>query len=491
MVAMEIGVILLRDGRTLMAGAILLRVGKTKGMAYGVIQPLAGKILMVGVILLRVGRILVDGAIAQVAANNLPLFDSPQSKRLRWVKHKGVIMNASKNAYLVLGYACNQKCKCCPLIYRSEREPFVPYEKIKKDLEDMIRFGVTDVTLSGGEPTLHPRFNDIINEFLNAKINVHILSNGEKFANKTFSDEFIKHCKNGDVCVTTTFHSQNPIEHEEQNLSIGSFKRSLDGLKYLDSKKVNIAIKHCITRNNYKDLPLFIQFVLQNFSDNIEIQLWGIDLCGIDDDLAKRNFVSFKEIKPYIEEAVNLFEMSHSRKSLTINNLPLCMCDCYYWKYYTRPEQDTYIEHKDNGRKMDANSGPISCNCDSCPFKKMCMGAYYSDFEIIGDDIVSPPILECTANHRNSTYISYAENNIDNNYLSPYVRQHLTYDGLFLVNVLTNYSIKLRLKCSQILVLQNALEKGISDSNLFSMLCQFGLNANEIINEMQLKGIIE
>ena len=39
--------------------------------------------------------------------------------------------NNSKNAYLAVGYACNQRCRCCPLIDKEHRKMIVPLDDIK------------------------------------------------------------------------------------------------------------------------------------------------------------------------------------------------------------------------------------------------------------------------------------------------------------------------------------------------------------------------
>ena len=61
----------------------------------------------------------------------------------------------ANNAYLALGYACNEKCRCCPLIHKNDREKFIPLDRLLKEADQIVSYGVRDVTLSGGEPTIH------------------------------------------------------------------------------------------------------------------------------------------------------------------------------------------------------------------------------------------------------------------------------------------------------------------------------------------------
>lgn len=399
----------------------------------------------------------------------------------------------SKNAYLAVGYACNQRCRCCPLIDKEHRKMIVSLDDIKKEATIMKNLGVTDVTISGGEPTIHPNFFEIIDFFFDQGIAVHILSNGEKFADKKFLTKFLQISRNNGVSVTTTFHSHIAEEHEYQNQSKGSFERSLSGIRALDINNINVSVKHCITSNNYNNLPQFLDFVLNNFSVNAEIQFWGIDLCGIDEQLAKESFVDYKLISKFMEITLDLFESRSEPRGrvLTINNLPLCMLDAYYWKYFTSPEMDTYIEHMQEGRKMDAISGPASKRCFNCGFRAYCPGVYYSNFDIIGDDIVSPPPEEMNLVSYNPAVVSYCGERIDLTYISPFVQIELRPSGFRIWNIRTGECASLRIKTEQMKFLLKNLENGVLDEDLLNILAGFNVDAQNVMNELMLKGIIE
>ena len=403
------------------------------------------------------------------------------------------MINNSKNAYLAVGYACNQRCRCCPLIDKEHRKMIVPLEDIKQEAIIMKKLGVTDVTISGGEPTIHPDFFEILEFFFDQGIAVHILSNGEKFADKDFLNKFLYISRSNEVSVTTTFHSHIAEEHEYQNQSKGSFARSLSGVRALDTNNINVSVKHCITSNNYSALPQFLDFVLNNFSVNVEIQLWGIDLCGIDEQLAKESFVDYKLIRKFMEETLDLFESRSEPRGrvLTINNLPLCMLDAYYWKYFMSPETDTYIEHMQEGRKMDAISGPASKHCFNCRFRAYCPGAYYSNFDIFGDDIVSPPQNEMDLVSYKPVVLSYCGRCIDLSYISPFVQIELHPSGFRIWNIRTGKCASLRIKTDQMKILLKNLENGILDEDLLNILAEFNMDAQNVINELMLKGIIE
>lgn len=401
--------------------------------------------------------------------------------------------NGKKSGYLVLGYACNQRCRGCPLVHKDKRQTFIGTEALFREIDGMYSFGVTDITLSGGEPTLHPSFFDVIQHCFNKGMAVHILSNGESFCREDFSEKLITLSKQGELSVTTTFHSVIPEEHEYQNGSVGSFTRSMEGLIKLDANEVNVSVKHCITAYNYQQLPSFIEYVLVKYSSNAEIQLWGIDLCGIDEENARKMFVSFSEIGKYLMKAIDLFEKDKSfgQRVLTVNNLPLCMCDCYYWRYFSSLADDTYINHKEGGKKMEPETGPISENCVACGFSRICMGAYYSNFSIMGDDIVGPPEMESPLSRVCSGYHIYCADDLNKTYFTPYVTGSLILRGLELTNNLSGESVIIRAHTQQLLALLGMLREGVQMDILQAWLQREGIDDGTLLMNMQKKGIIE
>lgn len=399
----------------------------------------------------------------------------------------------TRNAYLALGYACNERCRCCPLVHKNDREQMIPLDRLMDEADRIIACGATDVTLSGGEPTLHPGLFSLISHFHRNGIGVHILSNGERFSDRSYANDFLALAGSGMLTVTTTFHSWDAAEHEYQNGTKGSFTRSLKGLQYLDAQGLCISVKHCITANNYRQLPEYLQFVMNAFSDRVEIQLWGIDLYGLEPEQARKNFVDFQEIRPYIQRAIDLFEGSGRDRvqRLTINNLPLCMCDSYYWRYFTEPETDSYIDHRRDGTAMEANSGPVSVHCRYCSFRSDCMGAYFSDFELLGDDIVSPPKQEHQVDRYQRRYICYRQQDMDKMVFSPYLRHTLCRDGYELINYLNGARVIIRLRTEQLLQLQEYLTDGIRAEDMVSVLNRYGLDGGRLMEELMRKGIVE
>lgn len=407
-----------------------------------------------------------------------------------------VSIETRKDAYMVFGYACNQKCVCCPCEKDQRLKKSIELTELKKEVDRMVEIGVTDVTVSGGEPTVYPNFFEIIQYLIDKNLSIHILSNSEKFANTDFATKFVKIAQGKNITVTTTFHSLKEEEHEKQNGSIGSFNRSLNGLKFLDKNNIQISVKQCITKYNYKNLRKFMEFLTNNFSSKTEIQLWGIDLCGIDKETANKYFVAFNEIKPYIEDAIDYFEtinVKDRKQVLTLNNLPLCMCDCYYWSYFTLPSSNYYIDYKNTENdSFSKNFGLPFHACKTCKFARFCKGTYLSIFDVFGDKTIEKPANENMIFSYKPKYIRYNDKNINKLFFSIYDSFNLNPNGLTIVNKKSNYDINIRLKFKNIIELINSFDKGIEKQKAKEMLENFGIQeASNVIDDWMVRGIIE
>lgn len=302
-----------------------------------------------------------------------------------------------KRAYLAICYVCNENCKYCPC---SEQEKayhaITEYSLLIRKIDDLISHGITDVTLSGGEPTLHPRLIDIIRYLQERHVEVTLLSNGELFQNEQFRTHFLSRVDLQHFKLITTIHSHLADEHDSANNTPGSFVRSIEGLKALEDAKTRITIKHCITKANYRDLSTFISFVETNFRAATDLQLCSIDYCGIPKDSMAEEKLAFKTLRPNLEKAFDLYESSPCTRRLYCINFPLCSCDPYYWKYLPRKQKKMYDGYSDPTLKQvvagHSNVDISERFCNACKVKGFCAGTYITAYEHFGGDVIQPII---------------------------------------------------------------------------------------------------
>ena len=387
-------------------------------------------------------------------------------------------------AYINIGTACNQKCLCCPCNQTSSF--FIPFSELKIQVDHMIDLGVKAFVISGGEPTIHPDFLELLKYILSMDCAAYVLSNGEKMDDPLFRRRFIEITKDRDVTVTTTLHSHLAELHEFQNGSPGSFSKSVNGLLELDRNGIRISVKHCITALNYRSLTDFIGFVANQFSNNTEIQLWGLDFAGMDEKTSMKYRISYDQLKPVIEEALDTFENMGYNQTLNINNLPLCLTDPYYWRYFSEPSHEEYLEP--DGNRGIPNHGPASSNCRECPVREWCMGTYITAFQRFGDDIVSQPDISFLTDIP-TIYQVYDESNIGLMYFSPYTDFSFSKSGLIMTNRRVGIPISIRCHSETLGKLLRSFIDGVDEEEAEKICLATG--RKELFEDLVYFGVVE
>ena len=98
-----------------------------------------------------------------------------------------------KSIYMAIWYRCNQTCKGCPCTQNVDKWKNMTFEDVKAVTEKALQNSdePVGITVSGGEPTLHPEFMKIMKYFQSKDVYVTILTNAEKFHNIEFCNEFL------------------------------------------------------------------------------------------------------------------------------------------------------------------------------------------------------------------------------------------------------------------------------------------------------------
>jgi len=78
--------------------------------------------------------------------------------------------------HMLLTTACNLNCDGC--FYRRERAAEIPFKRIVELLDEFADGGVKTIALGGGEPTLYPEINGVVEEAKERGLYVAVTTNG-------------------------------------------------------------------------------------------------------------------------------------------------------------------------------------------------------------------------------------------------------------------------------------------------------------------------
>jgi len=142
---------------------------------------------------------------------------------------------------------CNEHCVHCYIPHENkinDIEPSLFYDVLEQ-CRDM---GLIDITLSGGEPMLHPRFCDFLRKAKEYDFSLNILSNLT-----LLNDEIIAEMKaNRLSSVQVSLYSMKPEIHDSITLIIGSFEKTKNAILKLIENDIPLQIS-CPTMKQNRD----------------------------------------------------------------------------------------------------------------------------------------------------------------------------------------------------------------------------------------------
>jgi radical SAM protein with 4Fe4S-binding SPASM domain len=144
-------------------------------------------------------------------------------------------------------YRCNERCVHCYLDHDDHGE--MTTAEIKNVLDQVAAAGVFFLILSGGEVLMRRDFFEILEHaralLFDVKIKTNAFMIGEKEAERIF--------ELGVRTVQVSIYSHRPEVHDAITLLPGSLKRSIDGIRLLQSRGVKVIIANVLMRQNLND----------------------------------------------------------------------------------------------------------------------------------------------------------------------------------------------------------------------------------------------
>ena len=301
--------------------------------------------------------------------------------------------------YIAISYLCNQKCSFCPCSNEEKKYREPELEDLKISVNNMInQSNINGIVVSGGEPTLYKYFIDFLSFLCEKKLKITILSTSERFSDKNFLKDFVNQINVDKINVISTIHSHIAEQHEGINGTCNSFERTISGLLNLNSAGIHTTVKHCITRENFKDLCKFYEFIESNFPESVDIQICSIDYCGLKPKEYDKQMLVFPDLQPYFDEMFDCYMEKINKGNLRhmyCINMPLCSADPYYWDFFAqKPEgYSAYAAASDEGDVktncvVNRDVDTFGKVCEECKVESICAGTYKTAFELFGDRIV-------------------------------------------------------------------------------------------------------
>jgi len=232
------------------------------------------------------------------------------------------------------------------------------------------------IYLTGGEPTLHPRFPDILkyisNHFPEQKIK--LLTNGRIFSYQDFAKKILEITDNLDIELS--LYGPNSKIHEAVTRTPDSFNQTIKGLENLLTYKKQgqlVNVRFVITGISYKYLTEFLKLLKGRlFSiDRVMLIFWEIENQAVKN--IKTIEVTYGQVRPYLEKVSSLLR---DFKDIRLYHFPLCTLPEKFWPYLWRT--------------LPKNEVIFNIFCKQCQYQKYCLGIPKKYFKIMGAKEFNP-----------------------------------------------------------------------------------------------------
>jgi anaerobic magnesium-protoporphyrin IX monomethyl ester cyclase len=246
---------------------------------------------------------LVVSAISMLSL--LRIIGSWQEKHIRYleqIKESVPMFSLPKQVRIKLTKKCNLRCTMCK-VYKIEEDNKLSYEILSDILRQLKKLGIKTISLSGGEPTLYPEIEKVINLINDLDMKGFLFTNG------TFlTEELCKQLMKNDWTVQLSIDGFNNEIQDKIRGKKGTFQKIINTLKLLDKyrgiyKLGSITSHTIIFDDNYDKLEKMVDFL-----GKVKIDVYEFAIISPFDIFKNKNkFIklcktkkSYKKIIPFI-----------------------------------------------------------------------------------------------------------------------------------------------------------------------------------------------
>jgi len=161
-----------------------------------------------------------------------------------------------RSIHIEVASVCNERCVHC-YIPHEDKISLIKAPLFYKIIQEGRELNIINVTLSGGEPLLHPDFSEFLRRCQALDLSVNVLSNLTLLTDKHISE--MK--KNPLLSVQTSLYSMDPTVHDSITKLKGSFSKTMEGIAKLQTAGIPLQISCPIMK--------------QNMESSLEVIKWG------------------------------------------------------------------------------------------------------------------------------------------------------------------------------------------------------------------------
>ena len=286
---------------------------------------------------------------------------------------------SKKGHYIVkFNNKCNSNCCFCADTKKDRNLPDRPFEGLVKDLRKAAK-KFDSIIISGGEPTIHPRIIEYIQNARKAGFRkVTITTNGFMM----YYREFLKRILSaGADSFIVSFQTINPDDYSKITGVKKAHEYVTGGLENLRKNECDTRVNTVIHKLNMKFIPETVEYLKAMEVSSIQLSFMNPIGSGIIDGKSSMA-VSYSETMPWIRKAFRKAS-EIGFEELWIENFPPCIAG-------------NLSDRISDARKPYENKGYYNRGkikpriCRECIHVNSCDGFWKAYFEQFGDSEIVP-----------------------------------------------------------------------------------------------------
>lgn len=162
--------------------------------------------------------------------------------------------------YLYVTNRCNLSCAHCWIDSGCQKNEFIEVEQLKNVLDTMLKLGLRQVNITGGEPLLHEKLLEIVKMFYENNVVMYLNTNGTLLT-KEKSCELGKF-KNYLYCSVSVDGALEET-HDAIRGCKGAYNKAVTGIKELLNNQIPCEVIYTIQKRNLHELEEVIMLANQ------------------------------------------------------------------------------------------------------------------------------------------------------------------------------------------------------------------------------------
>lgn len=209
---------------------------------------------------------------------------------------------------------CNEKCLFCMVADEIDDSDDVDYQEAAERI--MAQPQGTRIEFFGGEPTIYPRFLDLLTLARQRGHSCSIASNLLRFSSKRFTAK-VAALDPSQISIRTSLYGDTAEIHDYYTTVHSSYDKTVQGIRNIVDDGFRCLVNIVILHQNYKRLTAMVQLVHSWGVPEIKFgNLVNISTC-------KAHAVPLNEVRPYLEAAIKISE--ELGLTVTVEKTPICV----------------------------------------------------------------------------------------------------------------------------------------------------------------------